>query len=201
VPQHSANLRLIGYEKFTISALFLRALEDEIRVSQWGPKRNPKIAVHRCLGIRTGNQLRTEIEQPCSVSLISGHAGQDGNGTLWIGKDSKGKVRLNLQILGQIGAASAVILDACSAPVMLPELARHARPGAVLIGLAADDTDGRNSVTVLGDVLRELCYPRRPGLGPSAVVAAAERVNARIDARNRLALATDQTPNLIIHQA
>lgn len=106
MPQHSANLRLIGYEKFTISAVFLRALEDEIRVSQWGPKRNPKIAVHRCLGIRTGNQLRTEIEQPCSVSLISGHVGQDGNGTLWIGKDSKGKVRLNLQILGQIGAAS-----------------------------------------------------------------------------------------------
>jgi hypothetical protein len=80
----------------------------------------------------------------------------------WIGKDSKGKVRLNLRILGQIGAASAVILDACSAPVMLPELAGHAWPGAVLIGLAAaEDTDGRNSVMVLGDVLRELCYPRR----------------------------------------
>jgi hypothetical protein len=45
VPQHSANLRLIGYEKFTISALFLRALEDEIRVSQWarnGIRRSPE---------------------------------------------------------------------------------------------------------------------------------------------------------------
>lgn len=199
MPEHNATLRLIGYEKFTISALFLRALEDEIRVSQWGPKRNPKIAVHRCPGIRTGSQLRTEIERPCSVSLISGHAGQDSNGTWWIGKDTKGKVRLNLPDLGQIGAANAVILDACSAPVILPELARQARPGAVLIGLAAADTDGRNSVTVLGDLLRELCYPRRPGLDHSAVMAAAERVNARTDARNRLALATDRTPNLIIH--
>lgn len=201
MPEHSPDLRLIGYAQFKISALFLRTIEDEIRVSQWGPRRNPRITVHRCPGIRTGGDLRAEIEEPCSVSVISGHGEQDDTGALWLGKDGEGKVRLYLHEIRRVGATSAVVLDACLAPLLLPELARNAHPGTVLIGLADTYTDGRNSVTVLADVLRELCYPRSPDLDPPAVMAAVERVDKRIEARNRLALERDQTPRLFVHRA
>lgn len=86
-------LRLIGYKLFGISAAFLRSLEYEVRVSQWGPTRRPGLLVHRHEKIQSSDQLCAAIEEPCAVSLISGHAGEGDNGTWWLTKDRGGKKR------------------------------------------------------------------------------------------------------------
>ena len=46
-----------------------------------------------------------------------------------------------------------MILDACFAWRVLPELAWHAGPDVVFIGINSTFTDGRMSVTVLADLV------------------------------------------------
>lgn len=69
------------------------------------------------------------------------------------------------------------------------ELESHARPGSLIAGLdygLGNDqlTQGRDSVTALGAVIRELCYPARKDLSAAAGARAVTSVNAQIGARN-----------------
>ena len=76
--------------------------------------------------------------------------------------------------VGRLGAASTVLIDACYAADLATELRDHAQPGSLLVGLntvpgSSQETRGRDSVTALGAVIRELCYPHAADLSSGAV--------------------------------
>jgi hypothetical protein len=202
MPETAVDLRLhlIGYERFKTSVKFLCAVEDEISVMQWGRRPGERIDVHRHAGISTGDQLQAAITERCACSLISCHGGYDeSNGDVWLSQDAAAKIFLDVQKIDQVGATNLVIVDACGARRILPELARRTKRGAVLVGIDEENTIGRDSVHLLVDVLRELCYPRKPDLSPQAVMSAVDRVKARIMARNDLVNdEDDQAPRLLI---
>jgi len=91
--------------------------------------------------------------------------------------------------LETLGAVSMLLIDACDAPDVAAKLESHARRGSLIAGLdygPGNDqvTWGRDSVTALGAVIRELCYPDTKDLSPPAAARAVNSVNAQIDARN-----------------
>jgi hypothetical protein len=199
-PETTADLRLhlIGYERFETSVKFLSAVEDDISVMQWG--RRQKIHVYRHAGISTGEQLRAAIAEPCAGCLISCHGGHDdSNGEVWLCQDSEVRVFLDVRKVDQVGATSLVIVDACSTRQILPELSHRTTKGAVLVGIDGKNTAGRDSVQLLADVMREVCYAAKPDLSPSAIMSAVDRVTARINARNDLVKGKRaQAPRLLI---
>lgn len=96
---------------------------------------------------------------------------------------------LTLDKLGTLGATSMLLIDACYAPGLGSELKGHARPGSLIAGLDQEPgedqvTWGRDSVTAIGTVIRELCYPVKPDLSPEAAARAVDIANAQIRARN-----------------
>jgi hypothetical protein len=201
MPESAADVRLhlIGYEPFRTSVKFLGAVEDEIKVMR---SEHQKIDVHRHPGIRTGGQLGVAIAEPCAACLISCHGGHDDNGDVWLCQGQEVKIFLDVRKVDRVGATSLVIVDACSARQILPELARRTKRGAVLIGIDDKDTHGRDSVQLLADILRELCYPAKLDLSPPAIMSAVDRVKARISARNELVENDkDRSPRLLIENA
>jgi hypothetical protein len=185
----STGIRLLGFAGFEASERFLHALDDEIWVARWDPRSGrADIPVHRPEGIGTGDAMGAEVEQPSLVTVVSAHAGEFGGRLGFCGDGDEPPV-LTLDTLGTLGAASMLLLDACYASALAAELKSHARPGSLIVGLGHEEgedpfTWGRDSVTAIGTVIRELCYPVRPDLSPAAAARAVGITNAQIRARN-----------------
>jgi hypothetical protein len=182
----NTDIRLLGFAGFEASERFLRALDDEIWVARWD---RTKISVDRPEGLDTAAAMRAALEQPSLVTVVSAHAGYfcDGRRLGFCG-DGDRPVLL-ADSLGSIGAASMLLIDACYASDLAAELKSHARPGSLIAGLdhepgSDQETRGRDSVTALGAVIRELCYPAAADLSPEAAARAVSSVNAQISARN-----------------
>ncbi len=180
------DVRLLGFAGFEASERFLRSLADEIWVCRWDL---PQIPVDRPDDVSTADAMRAQLQQPSLVTVVSAHAGYfcGGRRLGLCGKDNQPV--LLADSIGRLGAASMVLIDACYAADLATELRNHAQPGSLLIGLhtnpgADQETAGRDSVTALGAVIRELCYPRATDLSPHAARIAVESVNAQINARN-----------------
>jgi hypothetical protein len=182
----SIDVRLLGFAGFEASERFLHGLADEIWVARWD---RSQISVHLPAALDTADAMRAELQQPSLVTVVSAHAGYfcDGRRLGLCGKSDRPVVLADS--VGRLGAASMVLIDACYAADIAAELESHAQPGSLLVGLntstrASQETRGRDSVTVLGAVIRELCYPDAADLSPGAVRLAVESVNAQITARN-----------------
>lgn len=182
------DIRLLGFSGFKASEHFLRALDDEICVSRWGAKE--KISADRPEDLNTDDAMRAALEQPSMITVVSAHAGYfDGHLGFCGDRDQPVLTLDSIGIL--LGAESMLLIDACCAPELAAELEeqKHARPGSLIVGLGAAPgeeqfTRGRDSVTVIGAVIRELCYPPTPDLSPQAAARAVDLVNIQISARN-----------------
>jgi hypothetical protein len=120
----------------------------------------------------TGNSSTSRVR-----SAVVGFCGNDG------------QPAVTLDSVGTLGAASMLLIDACTAPGLADGLKDRARPGSLIVGLdhppgTDQETKGRDSVTVIGAVIRELCYPARPDLSPGTAARAVRIVNTQITARN-----------------
>jgi hypothetical protein len=187
VAARTIKVRLLGYKGFEASDRFLYGLEQEIWVSRW--EQYPKIRTHRPEDIDTPERMRAELTQPSVVTVVSAHADRDDEGRLYICGEEPGQV-LAMESLarpGGLGAASMVLIDACWFDALAVALEPCAQPGSLIVGVKADDlvTRGRDSVSVLGAVVRELCYLRDGDLSTAAVRQAIRSVNAQTEARNR----------------
>jgi hypothetical protein len=198
-----SDIRLIGYTAFRASNRFLRSLEDEIYVERWGtPFR--KFTVDRVPRIRTGEDLRRALELPCLISVVSAHVDVDG---MFFCKNANGDECLKASSIRTLGATTAVLVDACYAKNLFRQLEQPARQGTLLVGIDAPDGTirGRDSVAVLGDVMRELCYSGTAQLDRDAVRRAADRVSTQISARNQCLSDAGfkedfRRPDLLLHE-
>jgi hypothetical protein len=180
----NTDIRLLGFAGFKASERFLRALDDEIWVARWD-RRNISVDRPECLD--TAAAMRAQLKHPSLITVVSAHAGYfyDGRRLGFCG-DGNQPV-LTADSIGSLGATSMLLIDACYAPELAAKL--KARPGSLIVGLDHEPgedqvTRGRDSVTVLGAVIRELCYPEKVDLGPEAAARAVSSVNAQISARN-----------------
>ena len=180
------DIRLLGFAGFETSERFLRSLDGEIWVARWD---RPKIPVDRPDDLDTAAAMWAQLEQPSLITVVSAHAGYFCDGRrLGLCGDGDRAVLLTDSV-GTLGAVSMLLIDACYAPDLAAELKSHARPGSLIAGLdhkPGEDqvTRGGDSVTALGAVIRELCYPADADLSPEAAARAIRSVNARISARN-----------------
>ena len=134
--------------------------------------------------------MKAELERPSLVTVLSAHAYFDDHDRFlgFCGDGDQPPVLLTNSI-GTLGAASMLLIDACCAAIVAADLESHARPGSLIVGLDyGPDNDqktwGRDSVTALGAVIRELCYPAKKDLSTEAAARAVTSVNAQINARN-----------------
>lgn len=183
----NADIRLLGFAGFEASERFLRSLHDDIWVSRWDNP--PKIPADRP-GKLDRVALKEELERPSLVTVLSAHAYFDEHDRFigFCGEGDQPPVLLTNSI-GTLGAASMLLIDACYAAIVAADLKSHARPGSLIVGLdygPGNDQKacGRDSVTVLGAVIRELCYPARKDLSTEAAARAVTSVQAQINARN-----------------
>lgn len=186
VAARTVKVRLLGYEGFEASERFLHDLEQQVWLSRW--ERYPKIRTHRPEDIGTPERMRAELNEPSMVTVVSAHAARDDEGRLYFCGEKPGQV-LPVDCLarpGGLGAASMVLIDACWFEVLAAALEPCAQPGSLMVGVKAEDlvTRGQDSVSVLGAVIRELCYPRDGDLSTAAVRRAISSVNAQTEARN-----------------
>lgn len=183
----NAEIRLLGFAGFKASEHFLRALDDEIWVARW--ENPPRIRVDRPESLDTGDAMKAELERPSLITVVSVHAYFCNDRFLgFCGEGNQPPVVL-AESLATLGAASMLLIDACNASDVAAEFESHARRGSLIAGLdygPGNDqvTWGRDSVTALGAVIRELCYPARKDLSAAAAARAVASVNAQIDARN-----------------
>jgi hypothetical protein len=185
---NNADIRLLGFAGFEASKRFLRSLHDDIWVSRW--ENPPKIPADRPEKLDTGDAMKAELERPSLVTVLSAHAYFDDHDRFlgFCGDGDQPPVLLTNSI-GTLGAASMLLIDACYAAIVAADLKSHARPGSLIVGLDyGPDNDqktwGRDSVTALGAVIRELCYPARKNLSTEAAARAVTSVKAQINARN-----------------
>jgi hypothetical protein len=173
-------IRLVGFAGYEASERFLRALDDEIHVARTGRAEGNGIDVNieRPLDIRTENAMKRALEVPCDVLVLSAHAGFD-DGIYFSGEgDPAPYVRLNS--LAHVGAKSAFFLDTCYFRDLIEPIRNHVRCNALLVGVALKGpTFGRHSVSLLADVLRELCYAEELRLSAEAVRRAVGEVNRK----------------------
>lgn len=186
----NTGIRLLGFAGYKASERFLRALDDEIWVAR--SDNPPKIPADRPEKLDTGDAMKAELERSSLVTVLSAHAYFDEHDRYigFCGDGDQAPVLLASSI-GTLGAASMLLIDACCAAVVAADLKSHghARPGSLIAGLdygPGNDqkTWGRDSVTALGAVIRELCYPARKDLSTEAAARAVTSVNAQINARN-----------------
>jgi hypothetical protein len=180
----NTGIRLLGFTGFKASEHFLHALDEEIWVSRW---QEAKISVDRPEDLNTGMAMRTALEQPSLITVVSAHAGYFNGRIGFCGHGDKPVVTIDS--IGTLGAASMLLIDACHAPDLAAALKGHAQAGSLIVGLDAkpgDDeiTRGRDSVTAIGAVIRELCYPPTPDLSPQGASQAVGLANIQISARN-----------------
>lgn len=183
----TTKIRLVGFKGFEASDRFLHGLEQEIWVSRWG--RYPRLLPYRPVDIRSPAMLRTELAKPSMVTVISAHAGRYPDGGLYFSGEEREQILAvdSLARPGGLGAASMVLVDACWFEALGTALEPCAQPGSLLVGVKTQDreTHGHDSVSVLGAVVRELCYLRDGDLSPAAIRHAISSVNAQTEARNR----------------
>jgi hypothetical protein len=191
---HEVDIRLVGFAGFTASERFLSAIDDEVSVARWGHSR---LRVERRTDLRTAAEMVQELESSCEVTVISAHAGPWRDPEYFFGSGRNCPLLL-FSSIGKIGAASMVIIDACWAEKIFVRLCGLAKPGTLLVGLEGrtKETEGRDSVAVLGNVIRELCYPTTVRLDREAALNAVERVNAQVAARNEHRNRTRPQPSL-----
>lgn len=183
----NADIRLLGFAGFEASERFLCSLHDDICVSRWDNP--PKIPADRPEKL-DGDSMKEELERPSLVTVLSAHAYFDEHDRFigFCGEGDQPPVLLTSSI-GTLGAASMLLIDACYAAIVAADLKSHARPGSLIVGLdygPGNDQKawGRDSVTALGAVVRELCYPARKDLSTEAAARAVASVKAQINARN-----------------
>jgi hypothetical protein len=182
---HEIDIRLVGFAGFKASERFLQALDEEIWVARW--ELPPRLRVHRPTELTTAEMMRDELELRCKVVVISAHVGFGECDRICFFSNSHPKPTLYVDALDKIGATSMVLIDGCSVESLFPHLESHTKPGVRLVGLKGGVrkwTQGRDSVTAIAAVIRELCYTTTGDLGPEAVDRAVELVNAQIAARN-----------------
>jgi hypothetical protein len=181
----NTGIRLLGFAGFKASERFLRSLDDDIWVSCWEQRRIPS---DRPENLNTGNAMRAELERPSLITVVSAHTGYFDRRPGFCGEDDEPV--LTLDSAATPGATSMLLIDACCGPALAAELKSHARSSSVIAVLdygpqKEQVTQGRDSVTVIGSVIRELCYPLKPDLGPDAAARAVEIVNAQSDCRKQ----------------
>jgi hypothetical protein len=191
---HEVDIRLVGFAGFAVSERFLSVIDDEISVARWGHSR-PR--VERRTDLRTAAEIAKELESPCEVTVVSAHAGPWRDPEYFFGSGRNSPL-LRFSSIGRIGATSMVIIDACWAEKIFARLRSRASQGTLLVGLEGEtrETEGRDSVAVLSNVIRELCYPTTVRLDPEAALNAVKRVNAQVAARNELRNRTRLQPSL-----
>jgi hypothetical protein len=184
----NADIRLLGFPGFKASEHFLRALDEEICVSCW---EETQVSADRPQDLSTDNAMRAALEQPSLITVVSAHAGYfDVDGSWRIGFCGHGdQPVVTIDSIGTLGATSMLLIDACHAPDLAAALKGHAQAGSLIVGLDAKPgkhqiTRGRDSVTAIGAVIRELCYPPTPDLSPLGASRAVDLVNIQINARN-----------------
>lgn len=186
----NTDIMLLGFPGFEASERFLRALDEEIRVSCW---EETQVSAGRLEDLSTGEKMRAALEQPSLITVVSAHAGYfdvDGSGSRHIGFCGRGdRPVVTIDSIGTLGATSMLLIDACHAPDLAAALKGHAQAGSLIVGLDAEPgkhqtTRGRDSVTAVGAVIRELCYPPAPDLSPLGASRAVDLVNIQINARN-----------------
>ena len=182
-----ADIRLLGFAGFEASERFLRALDDEIWVSRCENPR--KISVDRPETLDTGGAMKAELERPSLVTVLSVHAYFCNDRFVGFSGEGDQPPVLLAESLATLGAVSMLLIDACDASEVAAVLESHARRGSLIAGLdygPGNDqvTWGRDSVTALGAVIRELCYPDTKDLSAAAAARAVTSVNAQIGARN-----------------
>ena len=180
----NTDIRLLGFSGFKASERFLRALHNEILVSTW---QETQVSAKRPRHLTTGDEMRAAIERPSSITVVSAHAGSFG-GKLGISGETT-ESELTLDRIGTLGATSMLLIDACCGPALKADFESHARSGSVIAFLdygrgKNQITRGRDSVTAIGAVIRELCYPPTPDLSSQGCLRAIELVNIQISARN-----------------
>lgn len=178
------DIRLLGFSGFKASEHFLRALCEEIWVSRW---QAAKISVERPEDLNTDTAMRAALEQPSLITVVSAHAGFFNGRIGFCGHDDQPVVTIDS--IGTLGATSMLLIDACHAPDLAAALKGHAQAGSLIVGLDAEPGDdeitrGRDSVTAIGAVVREICYPPTPDLSPQGASRAVDLVNIQISARN-----------------
>ena len=191
------DIRLVGFAGFGAGERFLRALDDEIWLARWGRRR--KLHVHRPTDLCTADAVQRELELPCQVTVISAHAGPEG-APEYFSSGGRPDRKLYVDSIGELGAASLILVDACWAERLFERLRHRGRRGTQLVGLAGQDREahGRDSVTVIADVLRELCCTSHTRLDQEAVVEAVGRANAQVAARNAGLGLAELRPHLAI---
>jgi hypothetical protein len=182
---NKTGISLLGFAGYEASERFLRALDDEI----WVARDPVKIPVHRPEDISTGDAMRAELERTSPVTLISAHAGYPEGRLAFCGAGDDPV--LHLDSIRTLGATSMLIIDTCYAPAIAAELKNRARHGSLIVGLSCEPgeeqiTWGRDSITAVASIIRELCYsyPYRQELGSWAAARAVDLANTQIQARN-----------------
>jgi hypothetical protein len=176
----NTGIRLLGFAGFEASERFLRSLDDDIWVSRWD---RTAIPADRPEDLNTSDAMRAALEQPSRITVVSAHAGYFNDRLGFCGEGDQPVLTLNS--LGTLGAASMLLIDACCGPDLAAELKKsHGHPGSLIAALdygpGKDQfTKGRDSVTIIGAVIRELCYPARPDLSPEAAARAVDTVNGQ----------------------
>jgi hypothetical protein len=180
------DVRLLGFAGFDASERFLHGLAEEIQVARW---ERSEVSVHLPGDRDTADAMRTELQQPSLVTVVSAHAGYfyDGRRLCLCGEDDRPV--LPVDSVGRLGATNMVLIDACYQADLATALKGHAQAHSLIVRLSngpdsSQETGGRDSVTVLGTIIRELCYPNVVDLGPGAIRRVVASVNAQITARN-----------------
>lgn len=198
------DIRLVGFEGFKASQRSLGMMYEEIWVARWGLPPRPR--VHWPTNLTTAEMMQSELALPCKVVVISSHVGYDEEepDRMCFFSNNHPKPILHVDEIKEIGATSMVLIDGCSAESLFPHLRSQTKPGVRLVGVKGGVrkwTQGRDSVLVIADVMRELCYTTSCDLSPEAVDQAVERVNAKIDARNEHLIGKEaQMPCLAVHK-
>jgi hypothetical protein len=173
-----------------MSGIYLRGMEHEVTV-MGGKAYKPSISIVRQEGMNTSAEIQAELEAPSYVTVLSAHAWYEEGCVPEIVGSRRGRAavpRLAISDVRNLGARSLLLIDTCNSAEMAAILRSGARPGSYLAGTSST-CDGviycRDSVAVLGAIIRELCYTNtgQPDVSPAGVRKAIMTVNALVEAR------------------
>jgi hypothetical protein len=200
------DIRLLGFSGFEASERFLGSLYNEIWVSnwKWEPSKE-KASAYQPEEIKTEEDMRYHPALRSHVTIISAHGCVDTDTKQVIGFCGEGRNKPVLYTSsitnGAIGATSLLLIDACHIPELGPDLKAKLPSGSecLVVGLDGPSFDGtenyqstvgRDSVTIIGAVIRELCYDYAPPFTAGMVDKVIDVVNAHsaLSGRRKLAV-------------
>lgn len=199
------DIRLLGFSGFEASERFLGSLYNEIWVSnwKWEPSKEKAFA-YQPEEIRTEEDMRYHLALRSCVTVISAHGCVDTGTKQVIGFCGEGRNQPELYTSsitdGAIGATSLLLIDACYIPELGPDLKAKLPSDSKCLVAGLDgpsfdgsedyqSTMGRDSVTIIGAVIRELCYDYAPPFTVEMVDKVIRVVNANSVLRGRPKLA------------